>query len=167
MNARALAIKTGAVLGDMLANRVFGNRPVTLTGYSLGSLVIYEALKHLATLPPSRTTDLIQDVFLYGTPVTAEASKWTSVRRVVSGRLVNGYSKEDYVLAVLCRASEATWEVAGLEEIDGKGIENVCCEGVEGHRKWRMMIGNCLQQCNAPGIVQKQIDATQIIDSDK
>lgn len=142
MNARALAIKTGAVLGDMLANRVFGNRPVTLTGYSLGALVIYEALKYLATLPPSKTRDLIQDVFLFGTPVSADARKWTGVRRVVSGRLVNGYARDDYMLAVLCRASEATWEVAGLEEIDVKGIENMCCEGVEGHRMWRSMIAN-------------------------
>uniref|UniRef100_A0A8H7Y2Z9 DUF726-domain-containing protein n=1 Tax=Psilocybe cubensis TaxID=181762 RepID=A0A8H7Y2Z9_PSICU len=137
MNARALAIKTGAVLGDMLANRVFGNRPVTLTGYSLGALVIYEALQHLARLPPSQTRDLIEDVFLFGTPVGADGRKWTSVRRVVSGRLVNGYARDDYVLGVLCRASEATWEVAGLEEIDAKGVENMCCEGVEGDRMWR------------------------------
>lgn len=32
MNSKALAVKAGAVLGDLLKQRVFGNRPVTLTG---------------------------------------------------------------------------------------------------------------------------------------
>lgn len=140
MNARALAIKTGAVLGDLLANRVFGHRPVTLTGYSLGALVIFEALKYLASLSPKKTTHLIQDVFLFGAPVTAEPNKWTGIRRVVAGRVVNGYCTDDYVLGILCRTSEMRWEVAGLEAVDGKGIENVCCEGVDGHTKWRYNI---------------------------
>ncbi|KAF9564386.1 DUF726-domain-containing protein [Agrocybe pediades] len=158
MNARALAIKTGAVLGDLLANQVFGNRPVTLTGYSLGSLVIYEALKHLASLPPSKTAHLIQDVFLFGTPVTAEPEKWTSIRRVVSGRLVNGYSSNDYVLAVLCRLSDTTWKVAGLESVDAKGVENISCEEVEGHTRWRWMIGKCLEKSGAPGVAAQQVE---------
>jgi Protein of unknown function (DUF726) len=46
MNAKQLALKAGAVLGELLSNRVFGSRPVTLCGYSLGSLVIFEALKY-------------------------------------------------------------------------------------------------------------------------
>jgi hypothetical protein len=44
MNSKALAIKAGAVLGDLLANRMFGNRPVTLIGYSLGSLSLGQVL---------------------------------------------------------------------------------------------------------------------------
>jgi len=159
MNARALAIKTGAVLGDLLANRVFGNRPVTLTGYSLGSLVIFEALKHLASLPPSKTAHLIQDVFLYGAPVSADPEKWVGVRRVVSGRLVNGYSNDDYVLAVLSRMSDTTWKVAGLESVDVQGIENICCEEVEGHTRWRWMVGKCLEKSQAQGLVPEQVRA--------
>ncbi|KAF8892495.1 DUF726-domain-containing protein [Infundibulicybe gibba] len=146
MNARALAIKTGAVLGDLLSKRVFGNRPVTLTGYSLGSLVIYEALKHLASLPPFETVHLIQDVFLFGTPAPTEAGTWASIRRLVSGRLVNGYSTNDYVLAVLSRASDARWSVAGLEPIEVMGVENVLCDDVDGHTKWRAMIGKCSRE---------------------
>ena len=47
MTAKALASKAGRVLGTLLAQRVLGNRPVTLVGYSLGSLVVFEALQHL------------------------------------------------------------------------------------------------------------------------
>ncbi|KAJ2934939.1 hypothetical protein H1R20_g2173, partial [Candolleomyces eurysporus] len=127
MNARARGIKAGAVLGDLLAQRVLGNRPVTLVGYSLGSLVIYEALLELASRPPAETLDLVQDVYLFGAPVPADRDEWAKIRRVVAGRVVNGYSDNDYVLAVLSRAADARWNVAGLEPVDVKGVENVSC----------------------------------------
>ncbi|KAJ7343360.1 DUF726-domain-containing protein [Mycena albidolilacea] len=158
MNSKALAVKAGAVLGDLLANRVFGNRPVTLTGYSLGGLVIFEALKYLATLPPSQTAHLVQDVFLFGTPTTTDPATWASIRRLASGRVVNGYSQDDYVLAVLSRLSNISWGVAGLQPVDVTGVENVFCKGVDGHTKWRGMIGRSLQQCGAPGIIDVRVD---------
>ena len=158
MNAKQLALKAGAVLGELLSNRVFGSRPVTLCGYSLGSLVIFEALKYLTTLPPSETANLIQDIFLFGTPAPIDESTWSAVRRVVCGRLVNGYAKEDYVLAVLSRASSASWGVAGLEAVQVKGVENVRCD-VDGHIMWRGLIGSCLRKCGAPGIISEEVDA--------
>ncbi|KAG0706000.1 DUF726-domain-containing protein [Suillus ampliporus] len=159
MNARALALKTGAVLGELLASRAFGNRPVTLTGYSLGSLVIFEALRYLTELSPSKTAGIIQDIFLFGTPVSINLTTWSSVRRLVSGRLVNGYCTSDFILAVLSRASDATWGIAGLQSVDVKGVENIQCEGVEGHLQWRGMIGKCLLDCHAPGVVASEADA--------
>ncbi|KAF8077848.1 DUF726-domain-containing protein [Lyophyllum atratum] len=158
MNAKALAVKAGAVLGDLLANHVFGNRPITLTGYSLGSLVIFEALKSLASLPPAETAHLIQDVYLFGTPVPADVSTWSGIRRLVSGRVVNGYSSNDYVLAILSRASDANWDVAGLQPVDVMGIENILCESVDGHTMWRGMVGKCLRDCHAPGIISDEVD---------
>ncbi|KAG7447934.1 DUF726-domain-containing protein [Guyanagaster necrorhizus] len=157
MNSKALAIKAGAVLGDLLAKRAFGNRPATLVGYSLGSLVIFEALKFLAALPPLDTGHLIEDVFLYGTPVSTDQATWASVRRLVSGRLVNGYSTNDYVLAVLSRVSSVTWNVAGLHSVDVVGVENVHCDFVDGHTMWRGMIGKSLQLVDAPGLVDSEI----------
>ncbi|KAF9246296.1 DUF726-domain-containing protein [Melanogaster broomeanus] len=158
MNARALALKTGAVLGDLLSSRAFGNRPITLTGYSLGSLVIFEALKYLGDLPPSETIGLIEDVYLFGTPVPNDMATWASVRRLVCGRLVNGYSGGDYVLAVLSRASDASWAVAGLQPVDVKGVENIECKDVEGHLQWRGMIGKCLRDCQASGVVDEEVN---------
>lgn len=157
MNAKALAVKAGAVLGDLLSRRVFGNRPVVLTGYSLGALVVFEALKNLAALSPSKTSCLVQDVFLFGTPTSTDATSWTSIRRLVAGRLVNGYSTDDYVLAVLSRASDVNWKVAGLEPVDVMGVENINCD-VDGHLKWRGMIGKSLQRVGASGIADEQVD---------
>jgi hypothetical protein len=158
MNAKQLALKAGAVLGELLSDRVFGSRPVTLCGYSLGSLVIFEALKYLATLPPSKTANLIQDVFLFGTPASTDEATWSALRRVVCGRLVNGYAKEDYILAVLSRASAVRWGVAGLQAIQVKGVENIECE-VDGHVKWRGLIGSCLRDCGASGVMSHDVDA--------
>jgi hypothetical protein len=162
MNAKALAVKTGAVLGQLLVQRVFGTRPVILTGYSLGALVIFEALKHLATLAPAQAAHLVQDVHLFGLPAATDGITWAGVRRVVAGRLVNGYCANDYVLAILSRASSGAWEVAGLGPVAVKGVENVNCEGVEGHLKWRGHIGRCLQDAHVPGVdvaeVEKQME---------
>ncbi|KAF5373629.1 hypothetical protein D9758_000644 [Tetrapyrgos nigripes] len=141
MNTKALAVKAGAVLGDLLAKRAFGNRPITLTGYSLGSLVILEALKYLASLPPSETAHLIQDVFLFGTPASADPNIWTSVRRLVTGRLVN-----------------ASWKIAGLDPVEVQGIENVLFSEVDGHLKWRGLVGKCLRDINAPGVVDEDVE---------
>lgn len=161
MNARALAIKTGAVLGDLLAKRAFGNRPVTLVGYSLGSLVIFEALRYLGQLPVSESSGIVQDVFVFGTPAAADPKVWTKIRRVVAGRLVNGYASDDYVLAVLSRAANASWRVAGLGEVEVQGVENVHCKEVVGHIMWRRMIGRYLEECNAPGVVKAEIEAQE------
>ncbi|KAJ7632740.1 DUF726-domain-containing protein [Roridomyces roridus] len=160
-NGIALATKAGVVLADLLKQRVFGNRPVTLTGYSLGGLVIFEALKCLAALPPAETNHLIQDVYLFGTPATTDPTVWASVRRLVSGRVVNGYSQNDYVLAVLSRLTLGGWGVAGLRPVDAMGIENVLCKDVTGHTKWRGMIGRSLQQCGAPGVIDARVAAQE------
>lgn len=166
MNTKALALKAGAVLGDLLSKRVFGNRPVTLIGYSFGSLVILEALKRVASLPPSETSHLIQDVFLFGTPASTDPTVWSSVRRLVTGRLVNGYASNDYVLAILSRASDVSWKVAGLHAVDVQGVENVHFEEIDGHTKWRERIGQCLRAVGAPGI--KEVDVQMsVVDEDK
>jgi len=163
-NAQALALKAGRVLGILLSHRVLGARPVTLTGYSLGSLVIFQALKYLSTLPPSQTTHLIDSVYLFGLPTsTQDVASWKKVRAVVSGRLVNGWvePEEDYVLAILSRASilaEGSWGVAGLAPVQVKGVENVKCEGVEGHLKWIGMVGRCLEKCGVNGVVQQEVE---------
>lgn len=160
MSAKSLAAKAGRVLGTLLAQRVLGSRPVTLVGYSLGSLVIFEALQHLASLLPSETqaAGLVQDVYLFGAPVPVDEGAWAAARRVVSGRLVNGYATQDYVLAVLARVSHMSWGMAGLQPVLVQGVENVdFTEDVGGHLKWRGMVGRCLQRCNAPGVVDSEV----------
>lgn len=176
MNARALALKAGAVLATLISSRAFGTRPLSLTGYSLGSLVIFEALRILSQNTTdhlsSQTAHLISDVFLFGTPVSTDPRPWSSVRRLVSGRLVNGYSAQDYVLAVLSRASDATsslvmgagWGVAGLGKVDVQGVENVDCAewGVDGHLKWRGCVGRCLVEVGTRSVSREEAERLEV-----
>ena len=53
-------------------------------------------------------------------------------------------------------------QLAGLTPVELQGVENVSCDEVDGHLKWRGMIGQCLAKCNANGVdpeeVKKQLD---------
>ena len=119
--------------------------------------MVFEALQYLATLSPSETAHLIQDVYLFGSPIPLNTQSWASARRVVAGRLVNGYGTDDYILAILSRVSDGSWGVSGLGEVPVQGIENILCEGVEGHLKWRGLMGRSLRLCHAPGVRQGNI----------
>ena len=58
---------------------------------------------------------------------------------------------------MLSRVSNASWNVAGLTQVEVQGVENVACEGVDGHLKWRGMVGKALEECEAPGLVSNEV----------
>merc|ERR1712093_409686 len=130
--AKNRADKAGLVLADALINKAQGERPVTLIGYSLGARLIYSCLMSLAE---RRAFGLVESAVLIGAPAPSDAAVWRSMRSVVSGRLVNVYSENDYILAFLYRTSSIQYGVAGLQEAqDVKGVENVnVSEMVSGH----------------------------------
>jgi hypothetical protein len=144
-NAKNLSVKAGEVLADALINKVQGERPVSLVGQSLGARVIYSCLLKLAE---RGAFGLIENVVLMGAPVPADENQWRVMRSVVSGRLVNVYSKQDYILAFLYRTSSAQLSIAGLQDIEGvSGVENFdMSEKVAGHLKYMHMTGSILKE---------------------
>ena len=48
---------------------------------------------------------IISNVFLMGAPVTVQPSRWEAIRPLVAGRLVNCYSRTDWLLPVIHRAA--------------------------------------------------------------
>jgi hypothetical protein len=46
---------------------------------------------------------LIQDVVLLGAPINSKSRSWKSIRSIVSGRVINGYSQLDLVLGLVYR----------------------------------------------------------------
>lgn len=143
--AKNRADKAGLVLADALINKAQGERPVTLIGYSLGARLIYSCLISLAE---RRAFGLVESVVLIGTPAPSDAAVWRAMRSVVSGRLVNVYSENDYILAFLYRTSSIQLGVAGLQEAqDVKGIENVnVTEMVSGHLRYQYLVGSILEK---------------------
>ncbi|KAL0059732.1 hypothetical protein AAF712_013528 [Marasmius tenuissimus] len=123
-NALDRAIAAGSVLADVLLHRNLGVRPVTLIGFSLGAQVIFYALLELAKHKAHGI--VVEDVFLMG--ATISVSRRCGMKRgVVSGRYVNAYARNDWVLNYLFRAtSGGVGTVAGLRPIEGvSGLENV------------------------------------------
>jgi hypothetical protein len=47
--------------------------------------------------------NLIQDVVFLGSPINAKSRLWKAIRKLVAGRVVNGYSSKDLVLGVVYR----------------------------------------------------------------
>ncbi|KAL1799208.1 hypothetical protein ACET3X_003245 [Alternaria dauci] len=141
--ALARADKAGKVLAHALIDGVQGKRPVTLTGYSVGARVVYACLIELAE---QHAFGLVESAVLMGTPAPANPKRWRQIRSVVAGRVVNVYSKEDYVLGFLYRSAKLQVGVAGLREVeDVHGIENVdVSKLVSGHDRYRYLAGTIM-----------------------
>ena len=141
--AKARADKAGVVLADALINKVQGERPVNLIGYSLGSRVIYSCLQ---TLAKRRAYGLVESVILMGSPIPSNTDHWRTMRSIVSGRLVNVWSENDGVLALLYRTSSLQLGVAGLEPVEGlSGVENLDVSTVvSGHLRYQYLLGRIL-----------------------
>ncbi|KAL4982856.1 hypothetical protein BDW68DRAFT_170072 [Aspergillus falconensis] len=141
----ARANAAGLILADSLMDRNLGKRPVTLLGYSLGARVIFSCLKELAD---KGAYGLVQNVYLFGSPVVANKDEYIKARGVVSGRFVNGYASNDWILGYLFRAtSGGIMRVAGLAPVEGiRGVENVdVTKLVNGHMDYRAAIPRLLK----------------------
>ncbi|KAF9197529.1 hypothetical protein BGZ49_001988 [Haplosporangium sp. Z 27] len=129
--------KAGLVLADILTERVQGNRPTTLIGYSTGAIVIWECLLELAR---RKEFGLINSVVLLGAPIKTDmTAKWKAASSVVSHRFINGYSKKDVVLGSIFRLHALGLDVAGLQPAEAEPrIENVdLTDIVGGHLEYR------------------------------
>lgn len=143
--AKNRADKAGLVLADALINKAQGERPVTLVGYSLGARMIYSCLMSLAE---RRAFGLVENVVLMGAPIPSEGNVWRAMRAVVSGRLVNVYSENDYILAFLYRTSSIQFGIAGIQEItDVASVQSVnVSDMVSGHLKYQYLVGSILEK---------------------
>ncbi|NXM44940.1 TMCO4 protein, partial [Gymnorhina tibicen] len=108
--------EVGKHLAHILLSRQQGQRPVTLIGFSLGARVIYFCLQEMAQEKDSQ--GIIEDVVLLGAPVEGEAKHWKALTRVVSGRIINGYCRGDWLLSFVYRTSSVQLNVAGLQPVD-------------------------------------------------
>ena len=152
----------GLILADSLIDRNLGVRPITLVGFSLGARVIFACLRELAA---KGSFGLIQNVYLFGSPIVNSKEEYLRARSVVSGRFVNGYASNDWILGMstllylrlslitilgyLFRAtSGGVMRVAGLAPIEGvHGLENIdVTKLVNGHMAYRAAMPRLLRE---------------------
>lgn len=143
--------KAGRLLADALINRVQGERPVTLIGYSLGATAIHACLQSLAE---RQAFGLVDNVVIMGTPAPSDAAHWRTLRCVVSGPIFNVYSENDMILGFVYRMHSLALGVAGLQAIEGvNGIQNVdLSERVSGHLRYPALTGEILRTCGFLGV---------------
>ncbi|KAK6859795.1 YSIRK family gram-positive signal peptide [Apiospora arundinis] len=170
--ARNRSEKAGKVLADALINRVQGERPVTLVGYSLGARVIYSCLRSLAE---RKAFGIVDSVVLVAAPVPSNTGHWQMMRTVVSGKLFNVYSENDYILAFLYRATSAQLGIAGLQAISDEvdGVENLDLSAeVTGHLRYPDLMPKILTRCGFPNVkdgqaaIEKEQDAILLHNDD-
>lgn len=157
------ANSAGLILADSLIDRNLGTRPITFVGYSLGSRVIFSCLKELAR---KGAYGLVQNVYLFGSPIVAKKDEYLRARAVVAGRFVNGYAKNDWILGYLFRlTSGGISRVAGLAPVEGiPGLENVdVTELVPGHMAYRTAMPRLLREV---GWMVESDEFTEIEDPD-
>lgn len=93
----------GLILADSLIDRNLGVRPITLVGFSLGARVIFSCLRELAN---KGAFGIVQNAYLFGSPIVANKDEYLRVRTVISGRFVSGYASNDWILGT---ANFASW----------------------------------------------------------
>ncbi|KAL5121299.1 hypothetical protein ACEQ8H_000767 [Pleosporales sp. CAS-2024a] len=143
--SQARADMAGLVLADSLIDRNLGTRPITLVGFSLGARVIFSCLKELAN---RGAFGLVQNVYMFGTPIVAKNDEYIKARSVVPGRFVNGYATNDWILGYLFRAtSGGIMRVAGLAKVQVPTVENVNVTAlVPGHMAYRTAMPKLLRE---------------------
>ena len=156
------AVAAGLILADSLMDRSLGTRPITLVGYSLGSRVIFSCLQELAK---RGAYGLVQNVYIFGSPIVVKKDEFLRAKTIVAGRFVNGYNRNDWILGYLFRLTNGgIRSVAGLAPIDSPWIENVdVTEEVPGHMQYRTAMPTLLMKC---GWVVESEEFTEIEDPD-
>lgn len=144
------ADESGKILAETLRRRDQGLRPVTLVGYGMGARLILSCLKKLAKYDDCY--GIVENAVLLGAPVEVVSAEWRNARRLVSGRLINGFSENDWMLAVMYRYQGWALNPAGISAIDVAGVENVNLSSiVNGHLDYKHKIGVILDLLRLEG----------------
>ncbi|EGX91323.1 DUF726 domain-containing protein [Cordyceps militaris CM01] len=155
--------KAGRLLADALINKVQGERPVTLVGYSLGAAAIHACLQSLAE---RRAFGLVDTVVVVGAPAPSDPAHWRTLRTVVSGTIFNAYSENDMILGYVYRVHGLSLGVAGLQPIHGvAGVENLdLSDRVSGHLRYPDLLGGILRACGFAGVkADRDIEKDEVI----
>nr|XP_008122123.1 PREDICTED: transmembrane and coiled-coil domain-containing protein 4 [Anolis carolinensis] len=146
--------EVGKQLAQILLGRHQGRRPVTLIGFSLGARVIYFCLREMAK--EEDCSGIVEDVVLLGAPVEGDAKHWKPLAKVVSGRIINGFCRGDWLLSFVYRTSSVQLNVAGLQpvDLDDRRMMNVDLSSVvSGHLDYMKQMDTILK---AVGIRTKE-----------
>lgn len=157
----------GLILADTLISRNLGQRPITLMGFSLGSRVIFSCLVELCR---RKAHGLVENVYIFGTPVVRKKEHLVMARSAVSDRFVNAFSGKDWMLAYLFRAAAGGFsKVMGIAPIEGiEGIENYdCTDIVDGHLAYRKNMPKLLKRMGIAVVSEEFVEIEETVDPEQ
>ncbi len=117
--AMVKAEQTGVLLSDIIART---DKRFILCGHSLGARVIYKTLAQLST----KKKKYILDAHLLGGAIGSDKKSWKEAKNAVSGKIVNYWSSNDYVLLTMYKLG--TFFISspiGRNKIEVSGIMNI------------------------------------------
>ena len=123
--ARAKAEIAGEEIANALLTQQHGRRPVTFVTYSSGAFVVQSALMKLHAAG-EKGKNIVERVVFISAPMSTSNKVWEPMREVVSGRLVNVYVPDDWMLLFFYRLKsvDTTLGLAGLQRVDRDDVEN-------------------------------------------
>ena len=123
--ARAKAEIAGEEIANALLTQQHGRRPVTFVTYSSGAFVVQSALMKLHAAG-EKGKKIVERVVFISAPMSTSNKVWEPMREVVSGRLVNVYVPDDWMLLFFYRLKsvDTTLGLAGLQRVDRDDVEN-------------------------------------------
>ena len=156
MDSKDKAKCSGKILSLILLTRLFfGVRQINLVAFSLGNHVVKNCLKELSHRDDGKM--IINDViFMAGATTFKDRFNWYNIfKKVVSGRIINCYSKADNILKYLyanCTGNDPIG-IKNIEINDGKGgkniIENYDFTDLDiGHLDYREKFSDILKRIN-------------------
>jgi hypothetical protein len=87
----------------------------------------------------------VEHAVLLGTPVPVALDEWKNIRKVVAGRLINGYSENDWMLAIMYRYQGWSLDSAGIGPVGVLGVENVNLSSIiGGHLEYKNKMASVL-----------------------
>ena len=106
ISAKKRASYSGRILALILASRkFFGNCQVDLIGFSLGCHVIKYCLKELDSIENFNHNIINTVTFIAGATHIKNNQKWEEMfNKIITGRIINCYSKNDNVLEYLFKS---------------------------------------------------------------
>ena len=128
------AALSGKILSFILASKLFFKfQTVTLVGFSLGAHIIKHCIKqmyHLHYKENIPCNDIIKDVILIAgaTSMKGKETKYKNIfSKIINGKLINCYSKEDQVLNILFKGCMNKNPIGNtILELDGyDNLENI------------------------------------------
>ncbi|KAF4952072.1 hypothetical protein FSARC_12737 [Fusarium sarcochroum] len=141
------ATSAGKILADSLLERNLGTRPITLVGFSIGARVVFSCLQELSK---KGAVGIIQNVYMFGSPIVVKKEEYLKAKTVISGRFVNAYNRNDWILGYLFRlTSGGIRRIAGLAPVeDCPFVENMdVTDLVKGHMDYRQKMPSLLIRC--------------------